>query len=63
MIHPTEKAEKMRQAPSNTRIWTRQMNSERRAVHLKKALHHEDGAGLSSTDEFVFLKQKEVDGK
>lgn len=63
MIHPKEKAEKMRQAPSNSGRWIKKMSAEKRTEHVTRALQHDNDAGLSSTDEYVYLKQKEVEGK
>lgn len=59
MITPEEKAEKIRQAPSNSGRWKRTLSQEKREEASTKALYHDKDAGLSSSDSYAYHKQKE----
>lgn len=63
MIHPKDRAEKIRQAPSNSGRWIKKMPQEKKEEHLAHALHHDNDAGMSSTDEFVYLRKQETEGR
>ena len=63
MISPKERAEKIRSAPRNSERFIRKMTPEEHEKHLRRALEHDNDAGMSSTDEYVYLKHKETNGK
>ncbi len=63
MIHPKEKAEKIRKAPSNSGRFYKKMTREERDQHAHKAMEHEKAGRLSSSDEYAYLKHQEADGK
>lgn len=63
MITPQERMEKIRKAPSNSGRWLKKMAKPQHDEELQHALHHDNDAGLSSTDEYVYLHTKEVDGR
>ncbi len=62
MLTPKERSEKIRSAPKNSRRFLK-VSREEYEKHVKRALEHEKDGGLSSVDEYVFLKHKEADGK
>lgn len=62
MITPQEKAEKMRQASKTTGRFIKK-HPEAHDKRMKEALEHEHDAGLSSVDEYVYLKKNQVEGK
>lgn len=63
MISPKERTEKIRSAPRNSERYFRKLTPEEKEKHLREALDHDKDAGLSSVDEYVYLKQKEADGR
>lgn len=63
MITPRERAEKIRNAPKNTSLRFKKMTPEEREKHRRQAVEHDNDAGMSSTDEFVFQRRREVDGQ
>ncbi len=63
MITPKERSEKIRKAPSNSTRFFRAVTSDQRKEHAHQAMEHANDAGMSSTDEYVFLKTREVAGK
>lgn len=63
MITPKERTEKMRSAHKNSERYFRKLAPEEKEKHLREALDHDKDAGLSSVDEYVYLKRKETDGR
>lgn len=63
MITPKERADKIKKAPSNSGRWLKSLSKEKHDERLQHALHHDNDAGLSSTDEYVYLHAKEVNGR
>ncbi|MCC8109176.1 MAG: hypothetical protein LIQ30_09070 [Planctomycetes bacterium] len=63
MIDPKERAEKIRQAPRNSERYFRKLSEKKKEEELQHALHHDNDSGLSSVDEFVYLKKRESEGK
>ena len=63
MITPKEKTQKIKMAPSNSQRFLKKMTPEQHEKHLRHALEHDNDAGMSSVDEYVYLKHKETNGK
>lgn len=63
MIRPEERIEKIRKAPSNSGRWLKGLSKEKHDEHIQHALQHDNDAGMSSTDEYVYLRSKEVSGR
>ena len=62
-MDPKERAEKIRQAPRNSERFFRKMSPKKKEEELRHALDHDNDSGLSSVDEYVYLKKQEADGK
>lgn len=62
MITPEERIEKIRSAPRNSERFFRKLTPEQKEERLHRALHHDNDAGLSSSDEHAYLKRNEVEG-
>lgn len=62
MIDPKERAEKIRNAPRNTSRRFRILTPEQREQRRRQALDHDNDAGMSSTDEYVYQRHREIDG-
>lgn len=60
-MDPRERAEKIRNAPSNSRRFIRKMTPEERDTHVRKALEHENDSGMSAVDEYVYLKKRQTE--
>ncbi len=41
----------------------RKITTEKKDEEIRHALEHDNDSGLSSVDEYVYLKQKETNGK
>lgn len=63
MLTHKEKTEKIKKAPSNSGRFLKPLPPEEHDKRLRRALEHDNDAGLSSVDEYVFLKNKEANGK
>lgn len=63
MLSPKERAEKIRQGPRNSNRWIRKLTPEQKQERLQNALKHDKERGLSSSEEYVYLKQKETEGR
>ncbi|MDR1612767.1 MAG: hypothetical protein LBT97_08280 [Planctomycetota bacterium] len=60
MMDPSELAEKIRNAPSNSTRIFRKLPPKKQEERIRKALDHDNDAGMSAVDEYVYLKQKEA---
>ena len=63
MMTPKERAEKIRSAPRNSERFYRNMTPEQKEKHTRRILEHEQDAGMTSTDEYAYLKKQEAEGK
>lgn len=63
MLTPKERAEKIKAAPKHSTRILRKLSPEEHEKHLRHALEHDNDAGMSSADEYAFLKQREASGK
>ena len=63
MLDPKERAEKIRNAPNNTTRVFHKLTPEEREQRIKNALEREKHPGLSSSDEYAFLRNTESSGK
>lgn len=61
MITPEERAEKIRNAPSNSSRIFRKMSPQQQQERVHQALHHTNDAGMSSADEYAYLRRKETE--
>ncbi|MDR0362094.1 MAG: hypothetical protein LBJ46_05340 [Planctomycetota bacterium] len=61
-MDPKEWAEKIKSAPGNSTRIFRKLPPKKREEHIRKALEHDNDAGMSAVDEYVYLKNKEANG-
>lgn len=63
MLPVEERMEKIRSAPKHSTRILRKRTPEEKEQRRRQAMEHDNDAGLSSVDEYVFLKHREVAGK
>ena len=63
MLPANERIEKIRSAPKHSTRILRKRTPEEKELRLRQALEHDNDAGLSAVDEYVFLKHKETAGR
>lgn len=62
-MKPQERAEKIRNAPSNSRRFFKKLTPAQRDTEIRRALEHDNDAGMSAVDEYVYQKKQATEGK